>query len=347
VKGSGKEGDDMANKHRRRSTWLQKWQLALCLAIGGLILSSCAQYTPLSPAEKTALYLAPGFESTTDFPLPAFLIREPEQSFNKIGVPRIDRSLGGDPRIFIDHQTPGIFWEKQEFETARGRYANIVYRIHFQEVPLAWSSLNLTAGKNPGILVIYTLDDAGTLVLVTTVHTCGCYLAFLPTSALPENAYPAGWSTEPQPIYGYYLPSRLNLFKEQPEGRIVFTLESETHRISSVNMVDAAAWKAHPHKVTMPLRPMLDLYSLPANGTAVSFFEMEGPRRGYVKNNTKILERLLISWWAFDLQVGEDKAYSVHDSSDTVFYTSLKFWAREASDLKNFPEFLKYWGWNL
>lgn len=337
----------MHDKHLRRSTWLEKWYFALWVTIGGLILSSCAQYTPVAPTDKTALYLAPAFESTAAFPLPAFLVREPEQSFNKIGIPRVDRSEGGEPQISIDPETSAIFWESQGFETAKGRYRNIVYRIHFQEVPLAWTSINLTAGKNPGILVIYTLDDSGALVLVTTVHTCGCYLAFLPTSALPEDALPAGWSSEPQPIYGYYLPSRLNLLKDHPDGRIVFTLESETHRISTVNTVDAAAWQAHPQKVPMQLRPMLNLYTLPANGTTLPFFEMECPRRGYVKDNTKILERLLISWWAFDLQVGEDKAYSVHDTSGTVFYTSLKFWARKASDLKNFPEFLKYWGWNL
>lgn len=92
---------------------------------------------------------------------------------------------------------------------------------------------------------------------------------------------------------------------------------------------------------------MLDLYYLPYQDKTVSFFETEGSRKGYVKDNTKLLERFLISWWAFDFQVGEDKAYSTHDKSDTVFNTSLKFWARKASDLKDFPKFLDYWGWRL
>lgn len=92
---------------------------------------------------------------------------------------------------------------------------------------------------------------------------------------------------------------------------------------------------------------MNDLYQLPFKDTTESFFEMDGARKGYVRNNTNFLERLFISWWALDLYVGQDKAYGSADTSETIFYTSLKFWDRKVSDLKNFPRFLSYWGWQL
>ncbi|MDK9706526.1 MAG: hypothetical protein OEL83_05705 [Desulforhopalus sp.] len=278
---------------------------------------------------------------------PAFIVKAHEEHFNRIGSPGV-RTIAEDTiDIFVDPENPVLFFESQEFTTAKDRYTNLIYRVHFPEVPLGWSSINLTGGKNPGILIIYTLNSAGNLLLVTTVHTCGCYLAFFPTTATPHDALPKDWPTTSQLVYGYTLPSRLDFRNQDAANRIAFTLESETHRIGDVAVITPKDQHAIQHQVTMRLKAMLDLHALPYQNKTLSFFESDGPRRGYVRNNTKILERLLISWWAFDLYVGEDKAFSSHDTSDTVFYTSLKFWARQASNLKDFPKFLEYWGWNL
>jgi len=320
--------------------------ITLLVTVWVLFLSSCA-HSPLGPFDQTSLYLPSAPAAVTTANTPAFLVRDAAQPFNKIGGPSVDPANGENPEIYVDPDKPAIYFETQEFVTVKGIYTNLIYRIHFQEVPFGWTSLNLTAGHNPGLLFIYTLDQTGTLLLVTTVHTCGCYLAFFPTEAMPRQSLPKSWSADPQPVYGYILPSSLRLPEETADSRVAFTLESETHRISAVTVTDSPTLQAISHQVQMPLKPMVDLYYLPYQEKTVSFFETTGSRKGYVKNNTKILERLFISWWAFDLQVGEDKAYSTHDNSDTVFYTSLKFWARTASDLKNFPEFLDYWGWQL
>jgi hypothetical protein len=253
----------------------------------------------------------------------------------------------GDPEIFVDPQRPTIYFESQDFQTAKGRYTNLIYRIHFQEVPLDWSRINLTAGRNSGLLVIYTLEETGTLLLVTSVHTCGCFLAFLPTDAMPKNSLPANWTTSPQSVYGQTLPGILDLGKDQTKSRLVFTLASETHRIGDVTVAAEDFSNITADPVIMDLLPMQALHHLPFHDKTVSFFETDGPRAGYVRNNTKILERLFISWWAMDLHVGEDKAYGKDDKSGAIFYTSLKFWDRKASDLKDFPTFLAYWGWRL
>ena len=319
---------------------------ALFVSVCALFLAGCT-HSAISPFDRASLYLPPAPSSIATSNSPTFLVRDAGQPFNKIGAPNVGAGNGNAPAIFVDPEKPTVYFEAQEFTTTKGLYTNLIYRIHFKEVPLAWTSLNLTAGRNPGLLFIYTLDEAGTLLLVTTVHTCGCYLAFFPTDAMPRQSLPKSWSADPQSVYGYTLPNRLEMPKETADTRITFTLESETHRISAVTVTDNTDRQAMSQQVQMQLSPMLDLYYLPHGDRTVSFFEVDGSRKGYVKDNTKILERLFISWWAFDLHVGEDKAYSTHDKSDTIFYTSLKSWARKASDLKDFPKFLAYWGWQL
>jgi hypothetical protein len=316
------------------------------LVIGPLLIFGCAR-PPTKPSESPALYLSPIPAAVAAGHAPAYLILDPSETFNKIGTPSGRMTTDGDPEIFVDPQKPTIYFESQDFQTAKGRYTNLIYRIHFQEVPLDWGRVNLTAGRNSGLLFIYTLDETRTLLLVTTVHTCGCFLAFLPTDAMPKSGLPADWSTGPQSVYGQTLPGILDLGKDQTKSRIVFTLASETHRVGDVTVAAEDSLKSTTDPVTMDLLPMQALHHLAIHDNTVSFFETDGTRAGYVRDNTKILERLFISWWAMDLHVGEDKAYGKDDKSRAIFYTSLKFWDRKVSDLKNFPTFLAYWGWRL
>jgi hypothetical protein len=78
-----------------------------------------------------------------------------------------------------------------------------------------------------------------------------------------------------------------------------------------------------------------------------SFFNCCGISRGLVRNNTKPLELLLMSWWALDIHIGRDKRYAPAAEMGRPFYTSIKFWAREESDLWEFADCLAYWGWQL
>lgn len=93
---------------------------------------------------------------------------------------------------------------------------------------------------------------------------------------------------------------------------------------------------------------MASLSSLWADdGGIFSFFETDGSRKDYVHGAGKIWERLLISWWAFDWRVGEDKRLGQDRDDGPIFYTSLKPWARKASDLRDFAGLVDYWGWGL
>jgi len=315
----------------------------LCVLL--MLLSGCATFSDQSQNISALILPEPAIEQELAY-VPAFLIDQPENEFNRIGTPTAVAGDDNVPEIIVSPEKPIIYFGKSTFSTVTATYRNIIYRVHFSKVPFGWGQFNLTAGKNPGILVIYTLNEENTLVLVTTIHTCGCYLAFLPTEALPPSAYPEDWPKKRQKVYGQVLPARLEHSSSGTDQTLVFALESETHRISNIfplsEMPNPDAEIMHAG-----LQPFTSLYNLPFGNTSVSFFETSGDREGYVKNNTKWLEKFFIGWWAFDFRVGEDKAYGGPDQSPIRLYTSLKFWARDDSDLKNFPQFLEYWGWKL
>lgn len=329
---------------RRRLSNRVSPRLAL-LSFFLMLLAGCAR-PPADHLGDAILYQTAAPPRVAASHTPVFLVQEPAETFNKIGRPAIREVPDAPPEVFVDPAQPAIFYERQEFQTAKGHYTNLVYRIHFPEVPLGWDRINLTAGRNPGLLIIYTFDDRATLLLVTTVHTCGCYLAFLPTEALEAKAYPPDWPAGRQMVYGYSLPSVINLPRQESDDRLMFTLASQTHRIRDVGLVGKDEREGLPAQ-EMALLPMDDLYALPYRDRTTPFFETTGDKAGYVKDSMKILERLFLSWLALDLHVGEDKAYSVLDESGIPFYTSLKFWARSASDMKDFPQFLSYWGWQF
>lgn len=279
-----------------------------------------------------------------DLQPPQFYVQSGEFSYNSIGTPEIiDRK--GKPEIQVNHFAATLYFEENHFSTEKSKYTNHLYRLHFPKVPFDICNLNITAGKNPGLLIIYTIDAQGRTVLITTVHTCGCYLAFFPTTDLAKDMFPNDWPDSTQSVYGYKLPSIVTS-ETQAQSPYIFSLASGSHRIHGVWTTPTKHLGLSVTK-DMTLQPISALYRLPYQNGVESFFETEGPRSGYVKNNSKPLERLLISWWAFDWHVGEDKAYNKSDSSSTPFYTSLKFWQRNNSDMNNFPKFLSYWGWKL
>jgi len=278
---------------------------------------------------------------------PVFVVDKPTQSYNRIGTPSA-RMEGDDETVFVDGNQPTIFVRKTKFTTARGAYTNLTYRIHFEKVPFGPFPPNLGWGDNVGLLLMVTLNDSGQPILFTTVHTCGCYLAFVPTSYLPADAFPQGWNRARQKVYGESLPGLIDYADGSPTYfRLMVLLQDRTHRIMDMWLADSRSSLRY-ETVGMPIKPLktLEGLSLPGGGST-SFYETSGSRQDYVKNSQKPWERLLMSWWAFDWRVGEDKKLGRDREDGIVFYTSLKPWARTASDMRNFPVFLQYWGWNL
>jgi len=320
------------------------------LLVSLALLSGCAR--PDIPADggSSLAYIAadsasgprPGSE-------PVFLINQPEFSFNRIGSPQVVTTGGGRTEVAVDPGRPVIYSETFDFATAAATYTNVVYRVHFAETPVEFFPFQLSAGKNVGLLVIITCNRQGQPLLITTLHTCGCYLAFVPTSFLGRAAYPKWWRQDQrQRVYGKSLPARLDFDgRDYRSMQVLVELAGSSHRVRDIRLIDAASLAALPLR-QVPLQPLAALEAIAAgDGSTESFFETSGARVGYVKHSRKIWERLLIGWWALDWRVGEDKRYRPESNAGPVFYTSLKPWARYESDLRNFSRFLEYWGWRL
>jgi hypothetical protein len=152
-------------------------------------------------------------------------------------------------------------------------------------------------------------------------------------------------------VYSENLPGMLRhprIFDEKT--RLVLTLRHATHRVKDAWLSDGESLQSlRPYNLSMAsLAPLDSLETLLlGERETTSFYETSAPRKGYVKSSTKIWERLFMSWWAFDWRVGEDKKLGKNKNDSIQFYTSLAPWNREASDMRDFNTFLKFWGWNL
>ncbi|MDJ0782593.1 MAG: hypothetical protein QNJ22_11510 [Desulfosarcinaceae bacterium] len=335
----------MPNRHPK-SLW---FLLVLLLAMA--LMTGCAHHWPLPEEERLALY-TPRTEAGGDEVLwrhaPLFVAHGSEKPYNRIGTPTAGYDNYGRERITIDPDKPTIYTQVRQFTTARGSYTNLIYRIHFAAIPFNLLPFNLTAGRNVGLMVVVTLDAAERPVLFTTVHTCGCYMAFTPTSHLPEAHYPDNWPEGVLKKYGERLPARLDLSgMESP--RLLVSLRPEVHRVMDLRVVADGVPTAGDGYDLRPtaLVPVAELERLPLNGRTTSLYHKEGFLKGHVKGSVKFWETLLLSWASLDLFVGTDKAYADPAETDNPFYTSLKPWNRDASNMWHFESFLEFWGWRL
>lgn len=319
------------------------------ILIVGLIfqLTGCATAYKPSDLQNSHAYTPTG-EGLLVQHAPVFITEYPEYPYNLIGTPKAVETDNEKPHVLVDPNEPTIYSDTKSWQGKKGHYTNLIYRIHFSEIPFTFIPFYLGAGKNIGLLVIITINDAGQPLLVTSLHTCGCYLAFIPTTNLEKEYYPDNWRKGRQDVFGEHLPGSIDLNVEDEKSRLHILLRHGTHRVKNI-------WAEYPGKIANPistqrilLQPMATLSNLKApSDISISFFETNGARTDYVINSQKFWERLLISWWAFDWRVGEDKRLGIDANDSVVFYTSLKPWNRQKSDLRVFSSFLEYWGWKF
>jgi len=317
------------------------WRWLLVLLLLGL--AACVAAPKPAPMEAARHYLPERGDRLLNRLAPAFWVEQYQDDYNRPGAAR----ASSPDAVFIDPDSPVMYVEERHFSTARGDYTNLLYRVHFKEIPCGWSPYYLGAGKNIGLFVVVTLDAGGRPLLFTTVHTCGCYLAFIPTSNLPRQERPTGWKTDRQSVYGENLPAELNYAGASPDQRRVqIRLRPGSHRVMDVWLAPTA--ESPQSATTISLQPLDDLKRLPLkNGDTTSFYETSGSRAGHVKGSFKPRERLLMSWWTLAWTIGQDKYLGADKNDGPVFYTSLQPWARDASDMRDFAAFLHYWGWGL
>ena len=326
------------------NAWLGLW-LALLLT---QLITGCAHHAttlPPAPQSKPLLVaLATTQSPTLTAQAPVFLLDKPETKYNRIG--RVVASGSRDnATIAVDTDQPAIYAARRSFATARGLYTNLIYRIHFPELPYSLIPFHLGAGNHVGLLVILTLNADQRVLLVTTANTCGCYAVSIPTAALPVAWYPEDWPKETIPVYGEQFPARLPELDEQ--STLLVSVRAEVHRIRDLQVVPKETITPEA-TINAEMLPLDHLRALPlADGATTSFYYTSGPLAGHVKGAIKPWETLLLSLVSLDLFVGMDKEYGDTQASGNPFYTSLKPWNRSASDMNDFPTYLRFNGWQL
>ncbi len=309
----------------------------------------CASFASIPPEPVKTVYVVEGPPDRVDVRFaPAFVAHQYSKTYNRIGTLSAVRSPDGQERVFVDPHKAVVFSEVRTFSTASGTYTNLIYRVHFSEVPFTLIPLHYTAGYNVGLLVVVTLNAAEKPILVTTVHTCGCYAAVIPTAALPLEAHPENRTEGPLDVYGERLPSRLD-YSSASHPRLMVHLRPGVHRVMDLQITDDSDLASDPAFRLLPatMEPADHLEKIPIQGGTTSFYFRDWPLTGHVKGSFKGLESLTLGIVSLDFYVGMDKVYGDENGPDNPFYTSLRFWNREKSDMRFFARFLRFWGWRL
>jgi hypothetical protein len=309
-----------------------------------IFLCSCTATRIIPSADNLSAFSVKTDNTVLSRYAPVFVIENDKNEYNLIGTPVAE--INGE--IYVDPDKATVYAEVRQFKTLKGVYTNLIYRIHFEKIPGGFIPFYLGKGKNTGLIVIITLNSQNEPILYTSVHTCGCYLAFVPTSYMSADSFPDGWKNGRQSVYSENLPGILEYKDSSPDRpKTMILLRDGTHRVKDMWLSELCSLEKY-NNIMAKIQPLVSLEKLPLkNSETTSFYETSGSRRDYVKGSFKIRERFLMSWWALDWRVGEDKKFGKDVNDGILFYTSLKPWDRKKSDMRNFAEFLKYWKWKL
>lgn len=301
-----------------------------------------------APTEETRAYVPdPGADSGATY-APIFLSEHAERAYNRIGTPSARLTKRGKEKVFVDTEKPTIYYGTDTFVSGGEEYTNHLYRVHFERSPFSLFPFNAGAGKNVGAFVIVTVDADGRPVFVNTVQSCGCYHAIVPTDHLDASAFPQDWALSGQEVYGEHLPGLLTVAgSDLSDGRFVVTIRGDSHRIGDVAWRSEAEVRRQYSTELAAVAPLESLHTLPLGEGTTSFFHTKGRRRGLVKNAWKPWETLLFGIVAFDAHVGQDRAYGEKDETGRRFYTTLRGWKKDESDMAYYAEYLRYNGWQL
>jgi len=292
-------------------------------------------------------YIVRGAEGLLQQYAPVFVVEHDELAHNKIGTPAATLSENGREKVSVDSSHATIYTEVERFETEKDHYTNLIYRVHFEKNPFTLVPLNVGAGENVGAIAIVTLNSREEPVWLSTVQSCGCYHAIIPTDFLDESAFPDDWNKEGFEVYGEELPGLLPLkTRAGQDTRIVLTIRGDSHRCKDVDVQPLNAITADKSTVEADAAPMASLKHLPLpNGRETSFYHEKGHRKGLVKGAFKPLETVLFGLWSWDHNVGQDREYGPREKVGRRFYTTLFFPRKKHADMWHYARYLEYNGW--
>ncbi len=136
-----------------------------------------------------------------------------------------------DANATVDVVQP-IAYQRITFTRLKGEtLVQLVYTFWFPERPLR-AAFDLLSGRLDGVMIRVTLDENGEVLLVDSIHACGCYQLFFPTSKLMPKPPP-----EPG-IEWAFVPKRLPVVAANQ--RIAIRIASGTHYLEDIALVPRA-----------------------------------------------------------------------------------------------------------
>ena len=326
-----------------------RWATSLLALVLANLLVACASGprpgADLAEPARTVAWWPQAGDTLLDRFQPVFVTEHAERSWNRIGTPSARRTADGGEDVYVDPDRATVYRQRIDFEAEGQAFTNLVYRIHFERSPFTWRPFNVGMGRNVGVLAVVTVDARERPLWLTTVQTCGCYHAILPTTLVPAADWPEGWDPEQLVVYGEELPGLLRLPAGGAAARFVVQLRDGNHRVMDVSVAPESSLAERYAARPAASRPVdaLDALEL-ADGGTTSFFHESGRLRGLVKGAFKPFETALFGWWIHDLHVGRDRRYGPRDRTQ-LFYTSLNPFHKQHSDMWDFPGFLAENGW--
>lgn len=308
-----------------------------------IIFVSLQVYADEKKLPETA-YVLDSTVSLSDQYAPVFLIEDNHEDFNKIGTPSARYTKRNREQIYVDCDVATVYESTHTFTTGTDEYTNLLYRVHFEKNPFTWAPFNVGAGKNVGAMVVITLDSQQEPVFISTVQSCGCYHAIVPTNYLSQEAYPDDWSPNGRMVYGEQLPGQLD-FSTGDDSRLVVSIRSGTHRTMGLSVQSLAKVKVSHPVLVMQSAPMASLTSLPLGTTTTSFYHERGRKKGLVKGAFKPLETVAFGLWAWDSHVGQDREYGSKETVGRRFYTTLQSSKKKDADMWHYAHYLRHNGW--
>jgi hypothetical protein len=191
---------------------------------------------------------------------PVFEI-EQRGDFDRFGAPMW---LASSNAPSIDTTQPVVYQRLGHMRLAGVWRLQLVYTLWFPERP-ARSAFDLLAGRLDGLIVRLTLGEQGEVLLVDSIHACGCYHLFFASGAVRERGDAPRheeWLFAPQPLPTLGAGQRL-----------VVRIASATHYLSGLGAADRNASEGEPYT----LRPEAQLRALARpDGRSKSLYGPDG-----------------------------------------------------------------------
>ena len=144
---------------------------------------------------------------------------------------------GSSPAPEVDVRAPVVYQRVAHTRLGGRTLLQLVYSVWFTERP-ARGPADLLAGRVDAVVLRLTLDEAGRVLLLDSIHGCGCYHVFVPAPSLVPRAPPdpdVEWAFVPAP-----LPAL------SPGQRLRVRLSSGDHQLVGVS-ADGGAGQAVPY----------------------------------------------------------------------------------------------------